>query len=257
MDNTKYIYNTFRSDQPPQTEVKELVPTVLPQKWNLKTTKHLPVLNQVEGSCVSQCGANAYLSRTLNLTPSNNQTSTVFLPSRLFLYYFARVIDGSDTNQDTGSSIEAVFRVFKEYGCVSELEYPYIRNTFTNKPPESLITKAKSRTANFTYKVIPQTMYDIKNALVSSNEPIVFGVAVYESFESDSTLASGNVPLPTSGERLLGYHCLTMISYDDTTSSFGCQNSWGLTGIEGIFQLPYDYIMNTNLSFDFFQIVSI
>ena len=64
---------------------------------------------------------------------------------------------------------------------------------------------------------------------------------------------TGMVPMPNKEtENLEGGHCIIMIGYDNTTKLFQCVNSWGTSwGVNGIFYLPYDYVIDPELSCDF------
>ena len=89
--------------------------------------------------------------------------------------------------------------------------------------------------------------------------PFVFGISVYESFESNNVKNTGFVPMPnTSTEKLLGGHAIMAVMFDDDKKVFGCRNSWGPDwGDKGYFYLPYEYILNSNLASDFWIITSI
>ena len=79
---------------------------------------------------------------------------------------------------------------------------------------------------------------------------------VYSSFMSPDVSRTGDVPLPNrKTETLLGGHAVTIVSYDDTTRKFGLMNSWGEDwGNKGYFTLPYNYVLNVQLAFDFWTI---
>lgn len=251
------VYNTKRSEVKTETPTRLLRATVLPQSLNLLSQRRLPVKDQGQlGTCVSNCGANVYTYSSLDAADIKN----VIIPSRLFLYYFARVLDGANTpTEDSGTTVEAVLKVFSQYGTPSELSWPYDVSKYNVKPPPSVIAEAKTKAGTFKYRSISQSEYDIKNALFTSMRPIMFGLNVYSSFESVSSISSGNIPMPDpNSEDLLGGHCLTIIGFDDTTSQFLCLNSWGeYVAKEGLFRLPYDYVTSNTLAFDFFQETSL
>jgi len=89
--------------------------------------------------------------------------------------------------------------------------------------------------------------------------PFVFGINIYESFESNNVKNTGFVPMPnTSTEQLLGGHAIMAVMFDDDKKIFGCRNSWGPDwGDKGYFYLPYDYILNPDLASDFWIVTSI
>lgn len=102
---------------------------------------------------------------------------------------------------------------------------------------------------------VNQTLNDIKNAL-ALQYPVIIGLQAYTSFESDVALSSGNIPMPdTQNEILLGGHCVLLIGYDDSTQLFTFMNSWGTDiGQNGFFTIPYNYVINPSLAFDFWAV---
>jgi C1A family cysteine protease len=66
--------------------------------------------------------------------------------------------------------------------------------------------------------------------------------------ESEKTMKTGIVPMPTSRDYLLGGHAVMLVGYDDSTKRFTMMNSWGTkVGKEGYFEIPYEYILDKNL----------
>ena len=63
------------------------------------------------------------------------------------------------------------------------------------------------------------------------------------------------VPMPGTDEQVLGGHCVMAVGYDDQEGKFICRNSWGTSwGDEGYFYMPYAYLLDNNLSDDFWTI---
>jgi len=61
--------------------------------------------------------------------------------------------------------------------------------------------------------------------------------------------------MPDLKERSLGGHAVIVMGYDDDTECFIVKNSWGTKwGDKGYFYMPYDYLLNRNLSDDFWVI---
>ena len=226
----------------------------LPSSFDLRTAYPSvvpPILNQSSiGSCVDNEVSNALRFCVGRETGVKSE----WQPSRLFLYYNARVEDGSPTNQDTGSSLLACFKGVKQYGVCSELNWPYIISKFTLKPSQPCYTAAKTHCPEFQFLQVPQDLTHIKQALVAGY-PIVIGIQVYSSFESDQVAKTGQVPMPnTSTEELLGGHSVSIVKYDDSTQTFTLSNSWGGGwGQEGYFTLPYQYVLDSNLCDSLFQ----
>jgi C1A family cysteine protease len=236
----------------------------LPDRHDLRTTGYIPpILNQGSlGSCASNVISNSLryclqkqhkIKNTQNNTEESTQDNedntgdVIWQPSRLFIYYFARIIEGSPVTEDTGISIKGGLQTIKKYGVCDEKDWPYNIKNFATKPPPHLILSAKLHSKNYIYYLVPQDLYVIKQALLIA--PIIIGAHIYESFESDTTLKSGIVHLPDkSKERYFGGHALSIVSWDDASLRFGIANSWGTeVGMDGYFSIPYQYILDPNL----------
>jgi C1A family cysteine protease len=85
--------------------------------------------------------------------------------------------------------------------------------------------------------------------------PFVFGFTVYESFEGVPIAKTGILNLPKKTEKVVGGHAVLAVGYDDTGARFIVRNSWGAHwGQKGYFTIPYSYLLNENLSDDFWTI---
>ena len=104
------------------------------------------------------------------------------------------------------------------------------------------------------YQRISRDLEQIRGCL-ASGFPFVFGFSVFDSFESTAVATSGAVPMPKPTERLLGGHAVLAVGYDDAARRFWARNSWGPAwGTAGYFTMPYDYLLDANLSDDFWSI---
>ena len=73
--------------------------------------------------------------------------------------------------------------------------------------------------------------------------PFVFGMSVYESFESAAVARTGVVPMPKKGERMVGGHAVMAVGYDQPKKRLLVRNSWGTDwGQKGYFVLPFAYL---------------
>jgi C1A family cysteine protease len=73
--------------------------------------------------------------------------------------------------------------------------------------------------------------------------PIVFGISIYESFETRSVAKTGEVPMPRSSERMLGGHAVLAVGHNTLCKKFIVRNSWGPAwGQNGYFTLPFEYV---------------
>lgn len=204
-----------------------------------------PILDQgILGDCV--CNAAA-------LTISTKTKKSINL-SRIMLYALCRINDNTSLDQDVGTTVWTCCDTLKKYGVCQESVCPYNVNNYSTLPSLSVF-KSSNLLKNFVYYSINQDLNSLRQCLVSFNQPIIFGIMVYDSFMSDQVASNGIVPMPnTNVETLQGGHCVTMIGYDDTKSWFVCANSWGTSwGNKGIFYLPYAYVLDPNLSSDFYR----
>ena len=210
----------------------------LPKWVDLRRNSGCPeILHQGQlGSCTA-CGSSNALRFILR---KNGEKE--FQPSRLFIYYFTRAIEGT-IKEDTGVEIRNVMKAIKRNGVCSEIELPYDINNFTNKPSEHLIESAKKDHYEIKYYSVKNKTRSIKTALCNGF-PVIFGFEVYSSFESEEVSLTGIVPMPDlEKEDFLGGHCVVIYGYRDSSNTFICMNSWGKSwGEKGFFYLPYEYV---------------
>lgn len=161
-------------------------------------------------------------------------------PSRLFIYYNERIIEGTP-DQDSGASIADSVRSVVQYGFCNENLWAYNLGRLLEKPNEPAYQQAlRHRCSN--YRSLQLT--DLQPCLAGGN-PFIMGIPVYQSFESQRTAVTGIVPMPMRGEQLLGGHAICVVGYSDSEQQFICRNSWGSSwGMNGFFRMPYAYIVD-------------
>ena len=175
-----------------------------------------------------------------------------FMPSRLFLYYNERDIEGT-TDYDSGANIRDGIKSINTQGICPETEWPYDISKFTNKPSEECYNDAK-KNVSVKYKKLVQDIEQFKSSLIEGY-PIVFGFSVYESFESDEVKKTGIVPIPSPNEPRLGGHCVVCVGFIDDKKQFIVRNSWGKNwGLSGYCLMPYEYLNSPDLASDFWII---
>jgi len=200
-----------------------------------------PVLDQFDiGSCV----ANA--SYVLFYIESKKKINV----SRLQLYFCSRAVDNLSLTEDTGVSIRGCMNAVRKYGLCDEKRWSYNTSNFSKLAPSTSFTQTYSLT-NFVYTFIPQNLQSIINCL-SNGHPIMLGIYVYQSFESDNANKYGVIPMPNvNTEKSLGGHAIVIIGFDSSKKVFKFQNSWGTSwGDKGFGYIPFDYILNSNLAAD-------
>jgi C1A family cysteine protease len=104
------------------------------------------------------------------------------------------------------------------------------------------------------YQRLVQNLNQMRGCL-AAGFPFVFGFTVYESFESQEVADTGVMPMPASGEKVLGGHAVLVVGYDDASERFRVRNSWGTGwGQAGYFTMPYAYLTDSGLSSDFWTL---
>lgn len=175
-----------------------------------------------------------------------------FVPSRLFIYYNERVIEGTE-DHDSGAYIRDGIKSVAKLGVCPETEWPYDINKFTEKPPQKCYDDALKTKAT-SYSRITRNLNQMK-ACLASGYPFIIGFTVYESFESQESMRTGVIPMPAADEQVLGGHAVLVVGYDDSQSRFIVRNSWGDGwGMKGYFTMPYAYLLDAELSDDFWTI---
>lgn len=171
----------------------------------VKNLKRLPTHVDLRLQCppvydqgqLGSCTANAIVA-ALEFDQMKQQTK-YFMPSRLFVYYNERVMEGT-IDSDSGAQIRDGMKCVNKQGDCPEQLWPYIVARFADKPPDTCYANAvKHKT--ITYQRINRTMNQMKGCL-ASGYPFVFGFSVYESFMSAAVAKSGHAAMPLAAERL-------------------------------------------------------
>jgi C1A family cysteine protease len=179
-------------------------------------------------------------------------------PSRLFIYYNERVIEGT-VQQDAGAQIRDGVKAVATQGVCFETgpnAWPYDIAQFATDPPAACYTAALPNTV-VQYSRVVQAAQQMKGCLAGGH-PFVFGFTVYESFESPEVAKTGVVPMPASSEKTLGGHAVLAVGYDDSQQRFIVRNSWGTGwGMAGYFTIPYAYLTDSDLASDFWTLTMV
>jgi len=188
----------------------------LPQTVNL-SSGFPPAYDQgAIGSCVAQsiCALYEYQRK--------KQGHVFMSPSRLFAYYNARLLDGSEA-YDAGATIRNGIKAVADYGVPAENVWPYVQNRFAVKPHRVAYSVALRNQA-LSYKRI---MPDLNSMLYSLAQgvPFAFGFAVYASLETPEVQRTGRVPMPKEDESVIGGHAVVACGYNQRTRMFLVRNS--------------------------------
>jgi C1A family cysteine protease len=210
-----------------------------------------PVYDQGQ---LGSCTANA-IAAELEFDQMKEKHARIFVPSRLFIYYNEREMEGTVAS-DSGAQIRDGIKSVAKQGACPENLWPYNITKFTVKPPQQCYKQALKFKA-VQYQRILQISNQLKGCL-ASGYPFVFGFTVYESFESPQVAKTGHAPMPSPTEAVVGGHAVMAVGYDDSQNWFIVRNSWGEGwGMKGYFTLPYAYLLDQNLASDIWTIRSV
>lgn len=240
-----YFQKPLKASLPPLVDLTGLCP---------------PIQDQGQaGSCTAHAmsGMLMYLElqdfrNKVTMAPEEFKGDGLQYPSRLFIYYNERKIEGT-TDQDAGASISDSVSSVVQYGFCNETTWPYKIENLTLSPTEFDYSVAMKHRCS-SYRAL--SFYDLQACLAAGN-PFISGIQVYDSFETEQVAITGIVPMPdVYREQLLGGHAICIVGYSDEEQQFICRNSWGTSfGMNGYFRLPYDYVANNNLASDFWTVI--
>lgn len=217
----------------------------VPTYHTLVTRRNGKIL--ISGNCTGNAIAAAYEYDLIF------QGLPLWRPSRLFIYYNERVIEGT-TSVDAGASIKDGLASLNKVGVCTENTWIYDEDLVTVKPSVMAYDEAATRKI-FNYKNIPDGDFYLMKQTLANKKPFVFGFTVYDSFESDEVARTGIMPASYNSGKVIGGHAVMAVGYDDAKEWVIVRNSWGSGwGDNGYFYMPYSYIQNSNLCSDIWVI---
>jgi C1A family cysteine protease len=222
------------------------IAAALPAHVDLRS--HFPPPYQ---GALGSCTANA-IAGALQFLEGKEGSPAPIMPSRLFIYYNERALEGS-TGSDSGAQIRDGIKTVARDGFCPEAEWPYDIAAFATRPAAACYTDALKERVSQYLRLIPATVPLL--SCLASGYPFVFGFSVYESFETAAVAATGVVHLPHPHERLVGGHAVVAVGYDQPAGTFIVRNSWGSSwGMAGYFTMPFQYLTDPMLAADFWTI---
>lgn len=197
------------------------------------------------------CTANA-VAAAVEFDQRKQNLAQPFTPSRLFIYYNERALEGTIAS-DSGAMLRDGIKTVASQGACPEPMWPYVENKFADRPPAPCYKVGKTHPA-VDYSRVAQDAGELK-ACLAAGYPFVFGFTVYESFEGDEVAHTGVVAMPDGSETAMGGHAVMAAGYDDASQRFLVRNSWGSAwGMGGYFTIPYSYLGDSDLASDFWTI---
>jgi len=249
-EEQKHHYGGWRRDKPDHRDFKHDFHTF--RSYSATKVCDLrescpPVYNQGHlGSCTSQAIAGAFQFDEMK------QELPEFHPSRLFIYYNEREIEGT-AGFDSGAEIRDGIKSINKQGVCKEELWPYDISQFTKKPSDKCYKDGFNH-LSVEYRRVDQNLDQMKTCL-DKGLPFVFGFTVYTSFESEEVKRTGMMPMPKKDESVLGGHAVMCVGYNDQMKRMIVRNSWSEEwGDSGYFYMPYSYISNSDLASDFWTI---
>jgi C1A family cysteine protease len=158
--------------------------------------------------------------------------------SRLFVYYNARLLEGSETTDAGITTLRSALKSLQQFGVCKEELWPYQRPLVNVRPTDACYQEAKSRTiTNY------QRLNDNADTLdaLNQNLPVVIGMSIYPGFE-DLKSNNATISLPDDNTELEGDHAMVLVGYDLDKKLFLAKNSYGIFwGANGYCWITLDY----------------
>jgi C1A family cysteine protease len=220
-------------------------------------TYRIPKIENYNQEDIGSCTAN--MSNLCFRTELKKDKYEDIDTSRLYSYYYSRMLDNSDVTVDSGATIKSAFKALNQFGVCKEKFWIYVTSKFAIEP--NLIAKSNAKMQSVTKYATLSDASDLDKfkAVLSTNTAIGFGFQVYQSFMDGKWLGTTNImPKPRKTEPCLGGHAVTIVGWDDLKKSFIVQNSWGTDWANsGDFYFPYKLMQDSNVAFDFWVIEDI
>ncbi len=234
-DSRDYLY------EPPRFKAK------LPRQVDLRP--HMPpVYNQHH---LNSCSANA-IAAAVWFEERHRHDPRHPSPSRLFIYYNERAIEGCIAHNEP-VSLRDGYKTVARHGVCTERMWPYDVRRFRRCPPKHCYVRAEDHRA-IRYARLEQSLRTMRVCL-AAGQPFTAGFAVHETFKSKLVKETGVVPLPSPRERRLGGHAMLVVGYLEDSRHFIVRNSWGSSwGAGGYCYMPYSYFLDPDLAWGFWTV---
>jgi len=229
----------------------------LPRKFSLREEMP-PVYDQGQ---LGSCTANAIAAILEHQKVQEGESAIT--PSRLFIYYEERAIEGT-VGEDAGAQIRDGIKVVATEGAPPEQpDWPYDISKFADRPPKKAYKDAKADRAIKYQRIVPDGLGAPIRTAVHAHHPIAFGFSVPSCFENGSWEPKTEVlPVPGPSEKFIGGHAVDIVGWDFSRKRFKkndaveIRNSWDTSwGDDGYFWMDAAWFSpSSGLTSDFWVI---
>lgn len=158
--------------------------------------------------------------------------------SRLFVYYNARLIEGS-SGEDSGVYLRDGIKAVRRDGICTESLWPYDINHFATRPSAEAYEDAQSRNIKNYYRL---TGIDQVLDALNNDRPAVLAIDVFDTFDYLNYINS-ILYMPGQSEINPGGHAVCAVGYDLARKMVLARNSFGTDwGDAGYFWIPFEYL---------------
>jgi C1A family cysteine protease len=185
-----------------------------------------------------------------------------FVPSRLFIYYLERKMEGS-IYTDAGAQIRDGIKAVATHGVSPESKWPYdgvagdpATHVFpgharaVQEPPEAVMQEAR-KYKTISYAPLAQDVAVLESC-IAGGYPFIFGFTIFDNFRFGTTV----LRKPGLNDKITPYgHAVIATGYDQAKRTFRIRNSWGpAANANGYFEMDYDYVLGSSLASDFWVV---
>ena len=244
VDPPDTVYSTGGQATDPQVErglpIIERHRAFLPEQVDL-SSKMPAVGDQGRlGSCTAWATAYAARSYYTEAVERRDIKQPTNLPSPNYVYHLARRQGCND-----GSSFDDAVKVLGR-GALSLADYPY-SDACVPAASAQLVARAHDFRVHGLNRVDISRPDDTKGQLARSN-PVLIRFNVSTAFQKLRGTSTFTEPGPTPGDKLAGWHAMTLVGYDERRQAFRLINSWSPRwGDHGYAWISYD-LLKTRIS---------
>ena len=265
---------------------------VLPANYTGLTTRDWDALVGIYDQRPYQSCVSCAVASVIKYRQATDQLPNPIDPSRLFLYYNARALEGNAQNLAVGTGIRSAIKGLGRFGVCDESEWDYTVDPPAHPPIPSAYGNARYRrlvSYRRIFRLDLRGNFDqldltpIRRSL-AEKRPVICGFTAFRSFGAAIGSGVGAIPFPSQADRSFSLpdpdptapandiadrvatfgHAAVIIGYEGEgdesgeTGTFTLANSWGRNfGVDGYFTLPAEYLANAELASDFWTIKSL